>query len=158
MKDYRQKIKTIEDAKKDIDRFKKDGQKIVFTNGCFDILHIGHARYLFKARELGDFLIVAVNSDRSVKAIKGPERPVINENERAEMLAALGCVDMTVIFDEDTPYEIIKILVPDVLVKGGDWKAEDIVGADIVKKAGGEIKSITFVEGSSTTGIIERIR
>ena len=101
---------------------------------------------------------MAVNSDRSVKAIKGPERPVINENERAEMLAALGCVDMTVIFDEDTPYEIIKILVPDVLVKGGDWKAEDIVGADIVKKAGGEIKSITFVEGSSTTGIIERIR
>ena len=158
MKDYRQKIKSLEDAKKDIDRLKKDGQRIVFTNGCFDILHIGHARYLFKARELGDFLIVAVNSDRSVKAIKGPERPVINENERAEMLAALGCVDMTVIFDEDTPYEIIKILVPDVLVKGGDWKAEDIVGADIVKKAGGEIKSITFVEGSSTTGIIERIR
>ena len=158
MKDYRQKIKTLENAKKEIDRLKKAGQRIVFTNGCFDILHIGHARYLFKARELGDFLIVAVNSDRSVKAIKGPERPVINENERAEMLAALGCVDMTVIFDEDTPYEIIKILVPDVLVKGGDWKAEDIVGADIVKKAGGEIKSITFVEGSSTTGIIERIR
>ena len=158
MKDYRQKIKTLENAKKEIDRLKKAGQRIVFTNGCFDILHIGHARYLFKARELGDFLIVAVNSDRSVKAIKGPERPVINENERAEMLAALGCVDMTVIFDEDTPYEIIKILVPDVLVKGGDWKEEDIVGADIVKKAGGEIKSITFVEGSSTTGIIERIR
>ncbi len=158
MKDYRQKIKSLEDAKKDIDRLKKDGQRIVFTNGCFDILHIGHARYLFQARELGDFLIVAVNSDRSVKDIKGPERPVINENERAEMLAALGCVDMTVIFDEDTPYEIIKILVPDVLVKGGDWKEEDIVGADIVKKAGGEIKSITFVEGSSTTNIINKIK
>ena len=158
MKDYRQKIKTIEDAKKDIDRFKKDGQKIVFTNGCFDILHIGHARYLYRARELGDFLIVAVNSDRSVKAIKGPERPIINENERAEMLAALGCVDMTVIFDEDTPYEVIKLLVPDVLVKGGDWKEVDIVGADIVREAGGDVKSIAFVEGSSTTNIINRIK
>lgn len=158
MKDYRQKIKTIEDAKKDIDRFKKDGQKIVFTNGCFDILHIGHARYLYRARELGDFLIVAVNSDRSVKAIKGPERPIINENERAEMLAALGCVDMTVIFDEDTPYEVIKLLVPDVLVKGGDWKEVDIVGADIVRGAGGDVKSIAFVEGSSTTNIINRIK
>ena len=158
MKDYRQKIKTIEDAKEDIDRFKKDGQKIVFTNGCFDILHIGHARYLYRARELGDFLIVAVNSDRSVKSIKGSERPIINENERAEMLAALGCVDMTVIFDEDTPYEVIKLLVPDVLVKGGDWKEVDIVGADIVREAGGDVKSIAFVEGSSTTNIINRIK
>ena len=110
------------------------------------------------ARELGDFLIVAVNSDRSVKSIKGPERPITNENERAEMLAALGCVDMTIIFDEDTPYEVIKKLVPDVLVKGGDWKEEDIVGSDIVKEAGGEVKSITFVKGSSTTNIINRIR
>jgi D-beta-D-heptose 7-phosphate kinase/D-beta-D-heptose 1-phosphate adenosyltransferase len=101
---------------------------------------------------------VAVNSDRSVRSIKGAERPVISENERAEMLAALGCVDMTVIFDEDTPYEVIKILVPDVLVKGGDWKEEDIIGSDIVKKAGGEVKGITFVDGSSTTNIINRIR
>ena len=158
MKDYRQKIKTLEDAKKEVDRLKKEGKKIVFTNGCFDILHIGHARYLYMARELGDFLIVAVNSDRSVKSIKGPERPITNENERAEMLAALGCVDMTIIFDEDTPYEVIKKLVPDVLVKGGDWKEEDIVGSDIVKEAGGEVKSITFVKGSSTTNIINRIR
>ena len=157
MKDYRQKIRTLDDAKKETDRLKKEGKKIVFTNGCFDILHIGHARYLYKARELGDFLIVAVNSDRSVKSIKGSERPVIKENERAEMLAALGCVDMTLIFDEDTPYEVIKILVPHVLVKGGDWKEEDIVGSDIVRAAGGEVKSITFVEGLSTTDIIEKI-
>ena len=158
MKDYIQKIKTLEDAKREADRLKNEGKRIVFTNGCFDILHIGHARYLYKARELGDFLIVAVNSDRSVKSIKGPERPIINENERAEMLSALGCVDMTLIFDEDTPYEVIKNLVPDILVKGGDWKVEDIVGSDIVKDAGGEVRSITFVEGSSTTDIINRIR
>ena len=158
MGDYRQKIKTLEDAKIEINRLKKEDKKIVFTNGCFDILHIGHTRYLYAARELGDFLIVAVNSDRSVKSIKGPERPIICENERAEMLAALGCVDMTVIFDEDTPYEVIKILVPHVLVKGGDWKEEDIVGSDIVKQAGGVVKSISFVEGSSTTDIINRIK
>jgi len=158
MEDYRQKIKTLKDAKKEITRLKKEGKRIVFTNGCFDILHIGHARYLYKARELGDFLIVAVNSDSSVKSIKGPERPIIKENERAEMLSALGCVDMTVIFEEDTPYEVIKILVPDVLVKGGDWKEEDIVGSDIVREAGGEVKSIAFVDGSSTTNIINRIK
>ena len=158
MKDYRQKIKTLGGAQKEVDRLKNEGKKIIFTNGCFDILHVGHARYLYMARELGDFLIVAVNSDRSVKSIKGSERPIINENERAEMLAALGCVDMTVIFDEDTPYEVIKKLVPNVLVKGGDWKEEDIVGSDIVKKAGGEVKSLTFIEGSSTTNIINRIR
>ena len=158
MEDYRQKNRSLEDAKKEIDRLKKEGKRIVFTNGCFDILHIGHTRYLYKARELGDFLIVAVNSDRSVRSIKGPDRPVVTENERAEMLAALGCVDMTVVFDEDTPYEVIKTLVPDVLVKGGDWKEENIVGADIVKKAGGEVKSTTFIEGSSTTNIINRIR
>ena len=158
MSNYRKKIKTLEQAKEELDNLKEKGKKIVFTNGCFDILHIGHARYLYMARDLGDFLIVAVNSDRSVKALKGPDRPVIKENERAEMLAALGCVDMTVIFDEDTPYEVIKELVPDLLVKGGDWKEEDIVGSDIVRAAGGEVKSITFVDGSSTTNIINRIK
>jgi rfaE bifunctional protein nucleotidyltransferase chain/domain len=158
MNDHRQKIKTIDDAQKAIDLLKKNGKRIVFTNGCFDILHIGHARYLYAARALGDFLIVAVNSDRSVKTLKGPERPVVNEAERAEMIAALGCVDMTVIFDEETPYEVIKRIIPQVLVKGGDWKEEDIVGSDIVKAAGGEVKSITFTEGSSTTNIISRIR
>ena len=157
MEKYSDKVKDIGTACEELGRLKKAGKRIVFTNGCFDILHIGHARYLYAARELGNYLIVAVNSDISVKSIKGPDRPVINENERAEMLAALGCVDMVVMFDEDTPYEILKKLVPDVLVKGGDWKEEDIVGADIVKNAGGEVKRIPFVEGSSTTDIINRI-
>jgi D-glycero-beta-D-manno-heptose 1-phosphate adenylyltransferase len=158
MNDHRQKIKIVDDAQREISLLKKEGKRIVFTNGCFDILHIGHARYLYEARSLGDFLIVAVNSDRSVKALKGAERPVVTENERAEMIAALGCVDMTLIFDEETPYEVIKKIIPDVLVKGGDWKEDDIVGADIVKAAGGEVKSITFTEGSSTTNIISRIK
>ena len=157
MERYRDKVKDLSTARAELGQLKKAGKKIVFTNGCFDILHIGHTRYLYAARELGNYLIVAVNSDISVKSIKGPDRPVINENERAEMLAALGCVDMVVMFDEDTPFEILKKLVPDVLVKGGDWKEEDIVGADIVKNAGGEVKRIPFVEGSSTTDIINRI-
>jgi D-beta-D-heptose 7-phosphate kinase/D-beta-D-heptose 1-phosphate adenosyltransferase len=158
MKDHREKIKTIDDAQKEVELLKKEGKRIVFTNGCFDILHIGHARYLYAAKALGDFLIVAVNSDSSVKGLKGPSRPVMPENERAEMIAALGCVDMAVIFDEDTPYEVIKKIVPHVLVKGGDWKEADIVGADIVKRAGGDVKSILFIEGASTTNIINRIR
>ncbi|NLD38973.1 MAG: D-glycero-beta-D-manno-heptose 1-phosphate adenylyltransferase [Desulfatiglans sp.] len=158
MKDHREKVKSIDDAQKEINLLKKKGKRIVFTNGCFDILHIGHARYLYEARALGDFLIVAVNSDSSVKALKGPTRPVVPENERAEMIAALGCVDMAIIFDEETPYEVIKKIVPHVLVKGGDWKEDDIVGADIVKRAGGVVKSILFIEGSSTTNIINRIR
>lgn len=157
MKDYRLKTKNIHDAQKEIEALKAIGKKIVFTNGCFDILHIGHARYLYAARCLGDHLIVAVNSDRSVKALKGPARPVINQAERAEMLAALGCVDSVIIFDEDTPLKVIGLLMPDILVKGGDWKPEDIVGSDIVIAAGGEVKSIAFVEGSSTTGIIKKI-
>jgi len=158
MERYREKVKDLPTARDELEQLKKIGKKIVFTNGCFDILHIGHARYLYAARKLGDYLIVALNSDKSVKSIKGPKRPIINEEERAEMLAALGCVDMVVMFDEDTPYEILKELVPDILVKGGDWKEEDIIGADIVKNAGGEVKRITFVEGSSTTEIINRIR
>ena len=158
MQDYREKIKALGIAKDELDRLKNAGKRTVFTNGCFDILHIGHTRYLYAARELGDCLIVAVNSDVSVKSIKGPQRPIIKENDRAEMLAALGCVDMVVMFDEDTPYETLKVLVPDILVKGGDWKEEDIVGANIVKNAGGEVKRIAFVEGSSTTDIIERIK
>lgn len=158
MERYRDKVKDLGAARDELEQLKKAGKKIVFTNGCFDILHIGHTRYLYAARELGDYLIVAVNSDISIKSIKGPKRPIIGEEERAEMLSALGCVDMVVMFDEDTPYETLKELVPDILVKGGDWKEEDIVGADIVKNAGGEVKRIAFVEGSSTTDIIERIK
>jgi rfaE bifunctional protein nucleotidyltransferase chain/domain len=154
---YRLKVQSLPDAKKEIEGLKTLGKKIVFTNGCFDILHIGHARYLYEARDLGDYLIVAVNSDRSVRAIKGPGRPVTNQDERAEMLAALGCVDSVIIFDEETPLKVIEFLAPDILVKGGDWKIEDIIGSDVVAACGGEIRSIPFVEGFSTTGIINKI-
>jgi rfaE bifunctional protein nucleotidyltransferase chain/domain len=157
MKDYRQKIKTLQEAKAEIDRLKAIGKKIVFTNGCFDILHVGHSRYLYYAKGMGDYLMVAVNSDRSVKAIKGPDRPVNNQSDRAEMLAALGCIDCVIIFDEETPLDAIKSLMPDILVKGGDWRVDDIVGSDVVAAAGGIVKSIPFVEGFSTTGIINKI-
>ena len=157
MEKYRLKIKELPEAKKEIDRLKSENKKIVFTNGCFDILHIGHARYLYAAKELGDCLIVAVNSDRSVKSIKGPGRPVMNQAERTELLAAFQSVDMVVIFDEDTPLEVIRYLMPDILVKGGDWKEEDIIGSDVVKAAGGEVHRIPFVNGVSTTDIIKKI-
>jgi rfaE bifunctional protein nucleotidyltransferase chain/domain len=157
MQNHRLKIKGLAEAGKEIEGLKAIGQKIVFTNGCFDILHIGHARYLHEARSLGDHLIVAVNSDRSVTDIKGPGRPVMNQDERAEMLAAFGCVDSVVIFDEDTPLEVIEFLMPDILVKGGDWKPEDIAGSDAIIAAGGEVKIIHFVEGCSTTQIIKKI-
>lgn len=157
MKDYRSKVKGIADAGKEIKGLKSLGKKIVFTNGCFDILHVGHVRYLHEARGLGDHLIVAVNSDRSVRAIKGHERPIMGQDERAEILAALGCVDTVIIFDEETPLKAIECLMPDVLVKGGDWKPNEIVGGDVVLAAGGEVRSISFVEGASTTGIIKKI-
>lgn len=136
---------------------KRSGKKIVFTNGCFDILHRGHAEYLAEARSLGDALVVAVNSDASVKRLKGEGRPVNTEADRAFMLDALKPVDAVVIFAEDTPYEVISEIVPDVLVKGGDWKEEDIVGYDIVKKNGGMVKSLKFVDSYSTTSIIKKI-
>jgi len=157
MEKYRLKIRELPDAKKKVERLRSKNKKIVFTNGCFDILHIGHARYLYAAREMGDFLIVAMNSDRSVKAIKGPDRPIMNQSERSEMLASLECVDMVVIFDEDNPLEVIRYLMPDILVKGGDWKEEDIIGADEVRSAGGQIRSIPYINGYSTSGIIKRI-
>lgn len=140
-------------------RFRKDNaqKKIVFTNGCFDILHVGHKRYLQKAATLGDILVVGVNSDASVKRLKGPSRPVNNEQDRAEMLSAMGFIDYVVIFDEDTPYELIKKIQPDVLVKGGDYKPEEVVGRDIVLARGGRLELISFVEGKSTTNIINKI-
>jgi len=130
---------------------------LVFTNGVFDLLHPGHVRYLQEARALGDALIVAVNSDRSVKANKGPSRPVNPERERAEVLLALGCVDAVVIFDEDTPHAIISRIQPDVLVKGADWGPDDIVGRDIVEARGGRVVRIALAEGYSTTDLIRRI-
>jgi len=133
-------------------RLRAEGKKIVFTNGCFDILHAGHIRYLKRARSLGDVLIVGLNSDRSVSSIK-PGRPINSEKNRAEVLAGLASVDYVVIFSEKTPYNLIKALKPDILVKGGDWKKEDIIGSDIAK----ETYSLPFVKGISTTRIIDKI-
>lgn len=140
-------------------RARDQGKRIVFTNGVFDILHPGHIRYLRDARTLGDLLIVGVNSDRSVKALaKAPDRPINSESERAEVLAALASVDAVVIFDEDTPHEIISALQPDVLVKGADWGENAIVGRDVVEARGGKVVRIALAEGYSTTNILERIR
>lgn len=135
------------------------GRRVVFTNGVFDLLHPGHVRYLQAAKALGDVLIVGVNSDRSVRALgKGPERPIQPDAERAELLASLACVDAAVIFDEDTPHEIVRELQPDVLVKGADWADGSIVGADIVEARGGQVVRIPIAEGYSTTAIIARAR
>lgn len=157
MESYLVKIKTLEGAKETCEKIRASGGRVVFTNGCFDILHPGHTRYLWAARELGDHLVVAVNSDRSVRSIKDPGRPIFHEQVRSELLASLSCVDSVLIFDEDDPLKVIQRLIPDILVKGGDWSEEEIIGADVVKAAGGEVKRIPFVAGFSTTGIIERI-
>ena len=133
-------------------------RRLVFTNGCFDILHVGHVRYLAAARALGDALLVAVNSDRSVRALKGAGRPVMNEGERAELLAALAAVDFVTVFDEESPRRLIAELLPDVLVKGGDYAPEEIHGREEVEAAGGRVLALPFVEGASTTGIIERVK
>lgn len=147
-------------SQEDVSSFRQDnqGKKIVFTNGCFDILHIGHKRYLQKAAMLGDVLIVGVNSDESVHRLKGSDRPINNEQDRAEMLSAFGFIDYVVVFGEDTPYELIKKIQPDILVKGGDYKPEEVVGRDIVESRGGRLELISFVEGKSTTRIIEKIK
>lgn len=133
-------------------------KRLVFTNGVFDILHVGHVRYLSKARKLGDALVVAINSDRSVRELKGPSRPVVGEGERAEMLAALRCVDFVVVFDDISPRALIASLLPDVLVKGGDYTPEQIHGREEVEAAGGIVVTLPFIEGASTTSIIRRIR
>lgn len=132
-------------------------KKIVFTNGCFDLLHVGHVRYLQAAAQLGDFLFVGLNSDRSIKELKGPNRPIQPEGDRAEILAALRCVDAVSIFDDLTPLHLIEIVSPDILVKGGDWPVEKIVGADFVRARGGLVQSLPFVDGKSTSEIIKTI-
>ena len=131
---------------------------VVFTNGCFDILHVGHARYLAEARSLGDVLVVGVNSDASVRRLKGESRPIVSEAERAEMLLALASVDYVCIFEEDTPLELIKQVRPSLLVKGGDWPVSEIVGNEFVASIGGETRSLPFVEGKSTTNIVQAIK
>ena len=151
------KIKTLEEILPARAELRRLGKKLVFTNGCFDILHVGHVRYLNQARAMGDALVVAVNSDRSVSLIKGPERPIVPEGERAEVLAALSCVDWVFIFDDPTPQRIIDAIIPDILVKGADWGLSEIVGRDTVEKAGGIVRNIPLVDGSSTTSIIKKI-
>ncbi|HNW97212.1 MAG TPA: D-glycero-beta-D-manno-heptose 1-phosphate adenylyltransferase [Bacteroidales bacterium] len=138
--------------------WKFKNQSIVFTNGCFDIIHLGHIDYLSKAADNGNILIIGLNTDKSVKNIKGEKRPINNEETRALFLASLFFVDAVVLFDEDTPYELIKTITPDILIKGSDYKAEEIVGNDIVKSKGGKIITIDFLEGYSTTSIIEKIK
>ncbi|MCS7005041.1 MAG: D-glycero-beta-D-manno-heptose 1-phosphate adenylyltransferase [Cytophagales bacterium] len=135
-----------------------EGKKVVFTNGCFDILHLGHVDYLEKAAQLGNKLVVGVNTDASVKKLKGNHRPINNEYARCRVLAALAFTDAIILFDEDTPLQLIQTLLPDVLVKGADYKVENIVGADVVLSRGGEVKTIEFVEGYSTTNIIAKMK
>src|ERR1043165_3985605 len=139
-------------------RLRAEGRMLVFTNGCFDLLHVGHVRYLAAGRRLGDALLVAINSDRSVRALKGANRPILAETERAEILAALEAVDFVTVFDEESPRKLITEVLPDVLVKGGDYQLDEIHGREEVERAGGRVLSLPFVEGASTTGIIERIK
>lgn len=131
--------------------------RVVFTNGCFDLVHAGHVDYLYEARRLGDALVVGLNSDASVRRLKGPGRPITTQDDRARVLAGLACVDAVTIFDEDTPRELIAELLPDVLVKGGDYRAEDVVGGDVVESAGGRVVIVPLTPGRSTTGIIRSI-
>ena len=151
------KIKTLEEMLRIRAGLRAQGMKLVFTNGCFDLLHVGHVRYLNQARALGDALVVAVNSDRSVRENKGEGRPLVPEAERAEVLSALACVDYVTIFDEATPQSVIDAIVPDVLVKGADWGLSEIVGRETVEKAGGTVCNITLVAGRSTSSIVARV-
>jgi len=151
-------VLTLEQTILRFGREKRNGKRVVFTNGCFDLLHPGHIRSLETARALGDALIVGLNSDDSVKSLKGPDRPVIPEQERAEILASLECVDAVVIFEELTPQEVIAALLPDVLVKSGDWPGSQIVGREEVEAAGGRVVLVDVVEGYSTSDILKKIR
>lgn len=144
--------------KKKLDALRKKGRTIAFTNGCFDILHVGHVRYLRDAKKTADVLVLALNSDSSVRSIKGEKRPLVTESERAEVLSALEFIDFVSIFDELTPLELIKYLKPDVLIKGGDWPEEKVVGRDEVKQWGGRVAIIPEVQGKSTTNIVEKIK
>lgn len=149
---------TRADAAALVDRLRTAGKTIVFTNGVFDLLHVGHLRYLQHARGLGDALLIGLNSDRSVRQIKGPGRPITAEAERAEILEALDCVDGVVIFDEATPYELIAAVQPDILVKGADWAEDAIIGRDVVETRGGRVVRVPIEPGRSTTDLVERIR
>jgi D-beta-D-heptose 7-phosphate kinase/D-beta-D-heptose 1-phosphate adenosyltransferase len=151
-------ILDLQTLRRERERLRREQKRVVFTNGCFDLLHLGHVRFLQQAKALGDVLIVALNSDASVRALKGPDRPIFTERERAEMLAALAAVDSVTVFDDLTPRALIADLLPDVLVKGGDWRPEEIVGREEVEAAGGRVLSLPYHEGYSTTHLIHRIR
>lgn len=158
MKETAQKILSIEDAKQRVLEWKREGKRIVFTNGCFDIVHLGHIDYLEKARALGDKLVLGLNTDASVSALKGPARPVVDEKARARLVAAMEFVDAVILFSEPTPLQLIQTISPDILVKGDDYTVENIVGADFVISNGGEVMTIPLVKGYSTSTIIEKIR
>ncbi len=151
------KIETREAISTTLAQWRAAGQRIVFTNGCFDLLHYGHLHYLAQARDLADRLVVGLNSAASVRRLKGPHRPINDELTRTHLLAALQMVDAIIVFEEDTPLELIRIVQPDILVKGGDWKPEQIVGSDLVLARGGQVLSLPFVEGYSTTNIEQKI-
>ena len=153
----RGKIKTEKELHKELCRHRASGRRIVFTNGCFDLLHVGHVRYLEEAKSLGEILVVAINSDRSTSRLKGPSRPINSQQDRAEVLAALACVDYVTIFDEPDPHRIISVLRPHILVKGGDWTRETTIGREIVENEGGKVVVVPYVKGVSTTTIIDRI-
>ncbi len=153
----KQKIKERKELLRIIKELKEKRKRVVFTNGCFDLLHIGHVRYLEKAKGLGDVLVVGVNSDTSVRKLKGPQRPILPEEERTEILSSLGCVDYVTLFSEMDPLKLITSLHPDVLVKGGDWRKEQIVGGEAVERSGGEVVIIPFVGKASTSNLIETI-
>jgi rfaE bifunctional protein nucleotidyltransferase chain/domain len=152
------KIINVPDAVQLVNQWKLQGQTIVFTNGCFDILHIGHVDYLEKARNLGDKLVLGLNTDHSIRRIKGETRPIVEQNARARVMAALGFVDAVVLFDEDTPLRLIQTIKPDILVKGDDYTIKNIIGADFVIENGGKVETIPLVKGFSTSNIIEKIK
>ncbi len=158
MQTARSKIKERSELEPIVARLQSQGRRVVFTNGCFDLLHTGHVRYLEKARSLGDVLVVAVNSDASVQRLKGAGRPVHAQKDRCEVLGGLASVDYVTVFDQETPQEVIRQLAPDVLVKGGDWNLDQIVGRSFVEESGGRVTCIEFEKGYSTTAIIDRIR
>lgn len=158
MEESARKIVTLQEAKVQVSEWQRAGNHVVFTNGCFDLIHLGHVDYLEKARMLGDKLVIGLNSDDSVSRFKGPERPLQDQISRARVLAAMQFIDLVVFFNEDTPLNLITELLPDILVKGSDYLADNIVGADVVKKNGGVVKTIDFVPGYSTTRIVEKIK
>lgn len=157
MNSFKEKIQDWATAERTVKRWKATGNEIVFTNGCFDLLHYGHVEYLYEASLLGTKLVVALNSDESVQALKGKHRPINNQLSRTFIMASIGFVDLVVVFGEPTPYSLIQLLEPDVLVKGGDWKPEQIIGSDLVLAKGGKVESLRFAEGYSTTSLEQKI-